>query len=344
MSNDSQFILTDNLMGSKKINRSQFEYSPNEDDKLILYHNLEESSTKEEHYTEEHYTEEYNTEEYNTENHNEDRYDKDRYKTDRFETDEYNSDQYNNSILVRVILDIGEMLLMAGAEVSRVEDTMERIGRAYNFKRVDILTITSSMVLTVQIKEDEIITQTRRIKLMQVDMEKLEAINALSREICKDTLTIRDLQNRINDIKKVRKYSKYTNILAFSIISAAFAMFYGGCAFDAVASMLTGILLYFIINIGNKIHIQTIVLNILCSFVTGLFAVTLIGLGIGKSFDKIIIGNIMLLIPGIYLTTSLRDMIKGDLITGLLGLSEALLKAFAIAIGFAMVMILKGVY
>ena len=35
----------------------------------------------------------------------------------------------------------------------------------------------------------------------------------------------------------------------------------------------------------------------------------------------------MLLIPGIALTTSLRDMINGDTISGLLGLSEAVLKA-----------------
>ena len=54
--------------------------------------------------------------------------------------------------------------------------------------------------------------------------------------------------------------------------------------------------------------------------------------------DKIIIGNIMLLIPGISLTTALRDMISGDTISGLLGLCEALIRALAIALGFAAVL------
>ena len=40
----------------------------------------------------------------------------------------------------------------------------------------------------------------------------------------------------------------------------------------------------------------------------------------------------MLLIPGIALTTSLRDMINGDTISGLLGLSEAVLKALEMCI------------
>lgn len=66
------------------------------------------------------------------------------------------------------------------------------------------------------------------------------------------------------------------------------------------------------------------------------------GFGLGQNPDKIIIGNIMLLIPGIALTTSLRDMINGDTISGLLGLSEAVLKALAIAIGFAAVLMRMG--
>ena len=46
----------------------------------------------------------------------------------------------------------------------------------------------------------------------------------------------------------------------------------------------------------------------------------------------------MLLIPGISLTTSVRDMISGDTISGLLGLCEAVIRALAIAVGFALVL------
>ena len=48
------------------------------------------------------------------------------------------------------------------------------------------------------------------------------------------------------------------------------------------------------------------------------------------------IGNIMLVIPGLQLTTSLRDMLNGDIITGGLNLVEAVLKAMAVAAGFAL--------
>ena len=54
------------------------------------------------------------------------------------------------------------------------------------------------------------------------------------------------------------------------------------------------------------------------------------------------IGNIMLVIPGIQLTNSLRDMINGDMISGLLNMSEALLKAVSVAMGFAVILLVGG--
>ena len=50
----------------------------------------------------------------------------------------------------------------------------------------------------------------------------------------------------------------------------------------------------------------------------------------------------MLLIPGLTLTSSLRDMINGDIISGLLGVLESILKAIAIAMGFAFILIPIG--
>ena len=79
---------------------------------------------------------------------------------------------------------------------------------------------------------------------------------------------------------------------------------------------------------------NNIVISLLSSTLTALSAVTLSNIGIGSNIDKIIIGNIMLLIPGIPLTNSLRDLINGDIISGLLGLLESLLKAAAVALGF----------
>ena len=60
-------------------------------------------------------------------------------------------------------LDVGERILKSGGEVSRVEDTITRICKAYGMERVDVFTITGMIVATVKGESFGTITQTRRI-------------------------------------------------------------------------------------------------------------------------------------------------------------------------------------
>ena len=127
------------------------------------------------------------------------------------------------------------------------------------------------------------------------------------------------------------------------MITSSFAVFFGGNAWDALAAALSSVLLFGADQLLARIRMQRIVTTIICSAVVALSAVGLTQLHIGNSVDMICIGNVMILIPGISFTTSLRDMISGDTISGLLGLCEALLRAVAIALGFALILWPLGV-
>lgn len=244
--------------------------------------------------------------------------------------------------IVKNILDIGEILLTSGAEVSRVEDTVQRISNAYGFARTDIFTITSSIVYSVELASGRVITQTRRIMEASDDMEKVERINALSRKICADPIDSVELKECIIDIKHSRTYPSWVVLIAHILIAVSFTIFYGGTISDAIASMIAAVVLFTVVYLGKMLHVQKMVLIILSSFLTGMAVVILIRTGIGHSFDTIVIGNIMLLIPGKAFTNSFRDIIKGDIISGSLGLLEAVFRASGIALGFAIVIILKG--
>ena len=70
--------------------------------------------------------------------------------------------------------------------------------------------------------------------------------------------------------------------------------------------------------------------NLVCSFFTGtLICLTVKFLPFFHA-DKIMIGDIMLLIPGIAITNSIRDMLMGDTIAGIMRLIESILWAGAL--------------
>ena len=86
-------------------------------------------------------------------------------------------------------LDAGELLLTYGAEVSRVEDTIQRLEHVCGFDLVDVFTITSSIVATVRLPDGGSITQSRRIKARVTNLGRVAKINALSRRFCAGALT-----------------------------------------------------------------------------------------------------------------------------------------------------------
>ena len=63
----------------------------------------------------------------------------------RFSFDESNAESFADIVLCTA-LDIGEHLLKNGAEVSRVEDTIERICFAYGAAHVESFSITTLIV------------------------------------------------------------------------------------------------------------------------------------------------------------------------------------------------------
>lgn len=110
-----------------------------------------------------------------------------------------------HEILLTRALDLGEQMLRRGAEVGRVEDTLTRILRSQGAVRVDVFTITSSMVVTAQ-WADGPVTQTRRISGIHYDMTALTRLNALSREICAGACSIETMGQRLEKIARGKTY------------------------------------------------------------------------------------------------------------------------------------------
>ena len=261
---------------------------------------------------------------------------------DRREVDEVDVKEEEMNYYLSSILDIGELLLMHGAEVSRVEDTIERLCKAYGFVRADVFTITSSIVVTAILSKGKALTQTRRIKERDTDLGKVAKLNALSRSVCEAPLALEEFCGKINRIRNAKKAPEYLNIGMYMIISAALSVFFGGTWMDGFAAAISGSVLFLTLYGSAVLKLNSIVQNMFCSAVTALAVLMLVRAGIGVNPDKIMIGNIMLVIPGIQLTNSLRDMINGDIISGLLNMSEALLKAIAVAMGFAVILSIGG--
>lgn len=247
-----------------------------------------------------------------------------------------------NSI-IRVIADLGKAMLMCGAEISRVEDTLSRLCRAYGFDEAEVFTVTSLILVSVRSGEKSV-TQSRRITGYVINLSRLEELNSLSRKVCETLPSAEEFSEMLSKIIENSHFSKPLRLLGFVLCSAAFTVFFGGTARDAVCAGIISVIMFFIERLFSHLDINPLLYNFSSSFVAGLFASLLVISSFGQNPDKIMIGNIMLLIPGLALTNAIRDMMSGDTMSGFLRVCEALLTTVAIAFGFMLSMMFTGVY
>lgn len=239
-------------------------------------------------------------------------------------------------------MDIGEQMLVCGAEIHRVEDSMERMCYALGAKRIDVFIITSSMVVTVHDANGDAYTQTRRVLTTGTDIEKLHRLNELSREICSQKLTLTEIREKFNSVTRTKSYPFWAECIAYAAIAGAFTLFFGGNWIESIVSLVVGAIVRFVVLLADKSAMNKIFAKFLCCFAATAIAFIAVRLGIIETVDMIIIGNIMTLIPGIGLTNALRDLFTGDNISGLLRSIEAVLIALAISAGYFLCAFIAG--
>ena len=247
--------------------------------------------------------------------------------------------------LVSRALDMGEAMLLCGSEVSRVEDTITRILKSYGAVQVDVFTIISFISLTAVFENGITETQIRRvsIKAYSTDFSRLESLNALSRELCAKKPPLSAIGEKLTNLasfpKKAVSKQLYRSF-GYLLSGAAFTLFFGGDLKDALSAGLCALWVWLLDLLLKKLDLQRLFHAFLISFLAGAAAYLCVQAGVGSHPGKIMMGVIMVLIPGIAMTNSMRDVLIGDTISGILRLVEAVLIACAVAGGFALSLLL----
>ena len=239
----------------------------------------------------------------------------------------------NYDKLVSTTADVGYLLISSGAEISRAEESMRRIFRAYGVENGEVFAIPTFLSVSVGTAEGRPVTAIRRIASRQTDMRRVALANDLCRRICFAKPNLYHVDREIARIGSLPSVPVWLQTAAFAVVAFSFTLFYGGNFSDAAVAFLGGAALRPVCRILERFHVNAFFIHVTASFVAAAIALTFAHFNIYLNYDKIIIGILMNLVPGIAITDFMRDIIAGDMISGILRLIESLLVATAIAIG-----------
>lgn len=240
--------------------------------------------------------------------------------------------------VMQVATQAGHIMLENGAEIFRVEETMERITRHYGIDSGRFFVLSNGILTSGGNRYSNV----EFIPFKGAQLEKVVAVNRLSRAIEKGGCTIQEARERLAEIRNMKAKPFLEQVMGSAVGSGAFCAIFGGSLLDCAASFVAGLLLYVFVLLVSRKGMSKIVTNILGSILATALSVVFIRIGFGEHPGNMIIGSLIPLIPGVPFTNGIRDLANEDYIAGSTRMIDALTVFFCIAAGVALTFLVDG--
>lgn len=238
--------------------------------------------------------------------------------------------------VARVCTLAGKIMLKCGAETHRVEDTMNRIAKAYGVPNAQSFVTPTGINFSTGFADP---SNTIRVSDRSTDLEKISKVNSISRKIDEGYISAVEAFRMLKDIEAAEiTFPHSIQIIAAALLSGCFTIMFMGTWPDFLPAVVTGGIGYATMLFINRVINIRLISDFFGAIGIGIIAYLFIQTGIGVELDKIIIGAVMPLVPGLHITNAVRDLIAGHLLSGMSKGAEAVLTAMAIGSGVAVVL------
>lgn len=137
----------------------------------------------------------------------------------------------NQEILSLAVL-AGEILIKNGGEIFRVEDTMMRIIESYGIKDYNVYVLSNGIFATIDEQGSHPYSLVRHVAFSNVNLERIAAVNQLSREICEFHYPPGEAIQKMKSCSTLLSEKQLLRHLASGFGCAAFTLLFGGKYLD----------------------------------------------------------------------------------------------------------------
>ena len=235
---------------------------------------------------------------------------------------------------LQLATEAGHILLENGAEISRVEETMEHIASAYGVRDESFFVLSNGIITT-----GRQYARAEFIPIRGTQLSRVVEVNQLSRDVRPPVMPLDQLEARLRAIRSQGGKPWWEVVLGIALGVASFSILFGGSLTDAAATFVCGLPLGLFMTFARLTRIFS---NLMGGLVGGLLCILSVALGFGEHLPNMIIGTIIALVPGVPFTNGMRDLGNEDYIAGATRLMDAFLAFLCIALGVALAFILHG--
>ena len=237
----------------------------------------------------------------------------------------------------------GQMLLQFGANSFRVEESVHRFGTGLGCDWLDIIVRTESITVTAS-SGGEFRTKTRRVIGLGVNMDRMTAINSVSREIERGEIDRFEARQKLQQISTAAgNYNRWVTVGMVGLACGAFSQLFGGDWPVLIITFFAASTAMFVRQEMHKQQFNPFIITTVCAVVAGVIASASGLLHFGTAPEAAMTASVLLLVPGVPLINATHDFLRGYMSNGITRGVLGLIISMCIALGLMIAILLTGV-
>lgn len=241
-----------------------------------------------------------------------------------------------NDLAIDCCLLAGRLMIESGAETYRVEDTMTRMAISQGLIGTQSFVTPTGIMFSLG-KDGS--TRLMTIRDRVTDLEKIALVNQVSRKLATTELTIEEAYEELQRVASANLMFPFLlQFIAAAVASGCFLILFDGVVKDVPAATIAGGMGFVVVTLIHELTRVKFFAEFIAASIVGALAFLAVLLQVGEDLNTIIISGVMPLVPGLLITNAVRDLMAGHFVSGVSKGAEALLTAFAIGAGVALVL------
>ena len=237
--------------------------------------------------------------------------------------------------------ELGKQMIVSGANIERVNLSVERICHAYGLHDVTCANLTTRISISAKDENKLYAHRQTDVPPQVINLERLKKLNQLSFSVQENTPDVTTLYDLLHSVK-TNDFPWWVMMIGYMVAMAALARIFLAGPAELLIAEINTLVLFGLSKLFSKVHINKIITNFismsLCSLIATLFYMT----GFTHNFFTIVLTNAFFLLPGIQMINCARNLLCGNEMNGVIDLLKVLLEVCTIVAGVAAVYAVFG--
>lgn len=230
--------------------------------------------------------------------------------------------------------ELGKQMIIAGANIERVDLGIEHICHAYGLHDVTCANLTTRISLSAKEGKQLYAARQTDVSPQSFNLNRLKKLNNLSYFVRRNTPDPAILRTLLSEIDNYI-FPWWVIMIGYLVAMMALGRIFGGGWSELLVIELNTLMLFGIAKLNARVRLNKIITNFTSMFMCSALAMLFYKFNFIDNFFLVVITNAFFLIPGIQMINCARNLLCGNEMNGLIDFLKVVVEVCTIVAGVA---------